>query len=213
MIWYKEQIDDDIVVSTRIRLARNISGLPFPRVMNAEQKQKAVSTVRDAVIGGNSTLASMFDFTDINALSDMHKQSLIEEHIISPELAEKEGGALLRSNDGTMSIMLMEEDCIRLQIIRGGLCLDEAWETADKVDDVIEESVEYAFDSEFGYLTSCPTNTGTGLRASVMMHLPALVMAGGNFKNIFFPRGHGVEGGGVVGGGGEKKRKFFLFFK
>ena len=184
MIWYKEQIDDDIVVSTRIRLARNISGLPFPRVMNAEQKQKAVSTVRDAVIGGNSTLASMFDFTDINALSDMHKQSLIEEHIISPELAEKEGGALLRSNDGTMSIMLMEEDCIRLQIIRGGLCLDEAWETADKVDDVIEESVEYAFDSEFGYLTSCPTNTGTGLRASVMMHLPALVMAGNISKVI-----------------------------
>lgn len=209
MIWYREE--NDIVVSTRIRLARNLANLPFPNMMTDQQKKTAAEQVKNAVIGGNSALAPMFRFTELEKLSDADKQALVEEHMISPEMTEGGGRFLLQSEDDTMSIMLMEEDHIRLQIIRGGLCLDEAWETADKVDDVIEENASYAFDSEFGYLTSCPTNTGTGLRASVMMHLPALVMTGNISKIISSAGGLGIAVRGLYGEGSKSYGNLYQF--
>lgn len=177
MIWYKEQQGaDDIMVSTRIRLARNLAKYPFPNAMTTEQAQKAAQELCASILESNSTLAKEFRRLDFSTLTDVEKQTLYEQHLASPELLRRKEGALLLSKDETMSIMLMEEDHLRLQIILGGFQPDKAWELADKVDDVIEEHVEYAFDDEFGYLTSCPTNTGTGLRVSVMMHLPALTM-------------------------------------
>ncbi len=176
MIWYRENNNEDIMVSTRIRLARNLKGYPFPGAMTLEQAQKAEGEIRDAVLNGNSTLARDFQVVDMEKTPEREKQVLYEQHLISPEMMNRKVGSVLLSKDESMSVMLMEEDHIRLQIILGGFALDQAWETASRVDDVLEERLEYAFDNEFGYLTSCPTNTGTGLRASVMMHLPALTM-------------------------------------
>ena len=176
MIWYKEQNDNDIVVSTRVRLARNILKYPFPNAMDKETLKKAREETESAVMGSNSTLSKDFKVYHMDETDDVKKLVLAEKHLISPELLNKKEASVLINSDESMSVMIMEEDHLRLQVIMGGLKLDEAYELANKVDDVIDENVQYAFDADFGYLTSCPTNTGTGLRASVMMHLPALTM-------------------------------------
>ena len=126
---------------------------------------------------------------------------MAEEHLISPVMCEGKGKSVMVNKDQTMSIMLMEEDHIRLQIIESGYALDKAYETASKVDDVIEESLTYAFDNEFGYLTACPTNTGTGMRASVMLHLPALTMTENINRVISSANGLGIEVRGLYGEG------------
>ena len=176
MIWYKEQNDNDIVVSTRVRLARNLSKYPFPNAMDAETLKTAREEIESSVMNSNSTLSKDFTAYHMDETDDVTKLMLAEKHLISPDLLNKKGSSVLINKDESMSVMIMEEDHIRMQVIMGGFKLDEAYELADKVDDVIDENVGYAFDADFGYLTSCPTNTGTGLRASVMMHLPALTM-------------------------------------
>lgn len=175
MMWYEDK-NNDIVVSTRIRLARNLKDTPFPMFMTDEQKKQSADKLQSAIVDGNSTISGSFDVYNMDDMSDLDKQAMCEEHLISDELTKRNGARALISKDKTMSIMLMEEDHIRLQIIMSGYKLDEAYSLADKVDDVIEENTDYAFDKDFGYLTSCPTNVGTGLRASVMLHLPALAM-------------------------------------
>lgn len=198
MIWYKDN-NNDIAVSTRIRLARNLDGIPFPNALN--DKTQASEKIKQAILGGNSTLARDFDFLNLDNVSAGDKQSLAEEHLISPQMLEGSGKSALISKDKTMSIMLMEEDHIRLQIIMGGLSLDEAYETANRVDDVIEENVAYAFDEEFGYLTACPTNAGTGMRASVMLHLPALTMTENISRVIRSAANMGIAVRGLYGEG------------
>ena len=174
MIWYKEKQDNDIIVSTRVRLARNLEKYPFPNTLNDEGKKKVIVELKNAILESASTLSKSFSYKGMAELSAYEKQVLSEKHLISVEMAKKNDGGVLISEDENMSIMLMEEDHLRLQVILGGFRLKEAWELADKVDNVIEETANYAFSEEFGYLTACPTNTGTGMRASVMMHLPAL---------------------------------------
>ena len=174
MIWYKEKQDNDIIVSTRVRLARNLEKYPFPNTLNDEGKKKVIDELKNAILESASTLSKSFSYKGMAELSAYEKQVLSEKHLISVEMAKKNDGGVLISEDENMSIMLMEEDHLRLQVILGGFRLKEAWEIADKVDNVIEETANYAFSEEFGYLTACPTNTGTGMRASVMMHLPAL---------------------------------------
>jgi protein arginine kinase len=198
MIWYQNN-NNDIAVSTRIRLARNIDGVPFPNALKdtAETTEK----IKNSILNSNSTLGRDFDFIDLDKMSDNDKQSLAEEHLISPQMLDGKGKSVLINKDKTMSIMLMEEDHIRLQIIKSGLAIDEAYETADKVDDVIEESVTYAFDEEFGYLTACPTNAGTGLRASVMLHLPALTMTDNINRVISSAANIGIAVRGLYGEG------------
>jgi protein arginine kinase len=198
MIWYQNN-NNDIAVSTRIRLARNIDGVPFPNALKdtAETTEK----IKNSILNSNSTLGRDFDFIDLDKMSDNDKQSLAEEHLISPQMLNGKGKSVLVNKDKTMSIMLMEEDHIRLQIIKSGLAIDEAYEIADKVDDVIEESVTYAFDEEFGYLTACPTNAGTGLRASVMLHLPALTMTDNINRVISSAANIGIAVRGLYGEG------------
>lgn len=198
MIWYKNN-DSNIVVSTRIRLARNIEGTPFPGAL--KDKTEVTKKIKDAVLSSNSTLAGDFDFIDLDETPQDEKERLREEHLISPEMAEGSGHSVMINRDRTMSIMLMEEDHIRLQIIESGNCLEEAYKTASRVDDVIEESVSYAFDEEFGYLTACPTNAGTGLRASVMLHLPALTMTDNIGRILSSVNNMGVAVRGLYGEG------------
>ena len=201
MIWYKEQNANDIMVSTRIRLARNLDKYPFPAMLSAEGKDKVTEEIKNAVLGSNSTLAKDFKWLQMKELPVGEKQELAEKHLISFDMAKSSYGSVLKSSDDTMSIMLMEEDHLRLQIILGGFKLREAWEIANKVDDVIEENVSYAFSEEFGYLTACPTNTGTGMRASVMMHLPALTLTNNINKIISSASTLGLTVRGLYGEG------------
>lgn len=198
MIWYKEK-NGDIVISTRIRLARNIKKYPFPNAMTDSQLKSAVSEIENAVTGGNSALAKEFKNYYMSQLDENERGELVEKHLISPNLGKR--ASVMISDDECMSIMLMEEDHIRLQIIKGGFSLDEAWNLADKVDDVIEENIEYAFNKDFGYLTACPTNVGTGMRASVMMHLPALTMTNNMDRIISSASNLGIVVRGLYGEG------------
>lgn len=174
--WYTEKGEQgDIVLSTRIRLARNLDEFPFPAKLDASGREKVDSAVRDALFSESSDLnyIKMSDLTEIQAVS------LAEKHLISPEFASRrEGTALLLSADESMSIMLCEEDHIRIQAIKAGLALEEAYEEADKPDTILDGKLKYAFDERIGYLTQCPTNLGTAMRASVMLHLPALTRCG-----------------------------------
>ena len=201
MIWYKESKDNDVIVSTRIRLARNLEKYHFPQTISEKDRKIVIDMVKNAVLDSNSTLSKEFKFIEIKDLKPYQREELAERHLISREMAENNDGAVFISNDENMSIMLMEEDHIRLQVIMGGGQLKKAWELADKIDDVLEESLKYAFSEKFGYLTACPTNTGTGMRASVMMHLPALTLTGNINKIISSASALGLTVRGLYGEG------------
>ncbi|MBQ6626865.1 MAG: protein arginine kinase [Ruminococcus sp.] len=161
----------EVVVSTRIRLARNLADVPFPSRMTVTQKRELsdkVSEIAKSIMD--------FDRIDMENLSSVQALSLVEQHLISPEFIKNtEGKTLLLSKDKTVSIMLNEEDHIRLQVIMPSLMLKEAYEIANDIDNKLSFKLSFAFSEKFGYLTQCPTNLGTGMRASVMLHLPALV--------------------------------------
>lgn len=196
MIWYKDK-NDGIVISTRIRLARNLEGVPFPAAL--KDKASVVAKIRDAV--KSSELANDMVFLDLDNASELNRLSLEEEHLISPQMLDGKNKGVILNKDNTVSIMLMEEDHIRLQVIYGGLKLDEAYSEVSRIDDIIENGVNYAFDEEFGYLTACPTNAGTGMRASVMMHLPGLVYTKNIGQIIASATGLGIEIRGFYGEG------------
>lgn len=200
MIWYND-LNDGIVISTRVRLARNLDKTPFPESLAEDRKKETLKKLKASVFESNSTLSNDFEEFNLDKLSNIEKVSMLEEHLISPQMINGKGHCVLVNKDKTMSIMFMEEDHIRLQVIMGGYCLDEAFDLADKVDDVLEENVTYAFDENFGYLTACPTNAGTGLRASVMMHLPALAMTGNIMKVLQSVSGVGISVRGLYGEG------------
>lgn len=200
MIWYKEN-NNDIIVSTRVRLARNLDKYPFPAALSDEGKRNVAENIKTAVLGSNSALAGNFDYVKMSDLPENKRRELAEKHLISLEMAQDNSGAVLISKDEIMSIMLLEEDHVRIQIIMGGSKLKEAWDLASKVDDVIEENADYAFSEEFGYLTACPTNTGTGMRASVMMHLPALTATNNMNKIVSSASALGLTVRGLYGEG------------
>lgn len=177
MNWYKNKgTEGDIVLSTRVRLARNLSEYPFPARLDESQKKAIGNTVKE-VLADNENFE--LDFIDMSALSSAETVSLAEKHLISPEFAcDTAGRSLLLSADEDISIMICEEDHIRIQTVYPGLSLEEAFETALKIDEALEDKIAFAFDENLGYLTQCPTNIGTALRASVMLHLPALSKKG-----------------------------------
>jgi protein arginine kinase len=176
--WMKrEGPDSDIVLSTRIRLARNLDGDVFPLVATEDQSKAVSDQIRNHFEDQSYGNVGKLSYLDIHALKTIEKRVLVEKHLISPNLAEeqKQSGVLM-SEDESVSIMVNEEDHIRIQCLFPGFQLHETLNLAYGLDDWIEQKVEYAFDEDYGYLTSCPTNVGTGMRASVMMHLPALVL-------------------------------------
>ena len=169
--WYLgEGEQNDVVISTRIRLARNLEEYPFPARLDTKTRVHVNEIVRDAVPQSEG-----LHYIEMKTLTQAQIVSLAEKHVISPEFASSaDGRALLLSDSENISIMLNEEDHIRLQVMMPGLALAQAYEIADRLDDEINEKVRFAFDERLGYLTQCPTNIGTGMRASVMLHLPAL---------------------------------------
>ncbi len=207
MIWYKEKNENDIIISTRIRLARNIKKYPFPNAMTEAQLKQATGEIERAITEGHSSLSGSFKSYHLKDISELERGVLIEKHLISPDLGKH--ASVMISDDEAMSIMLMEEDHIRLQIIKSGLCLEEAWSLADKVDDLLEENTEYAFHKELGYLTACPSNAGTGLRASVMMHLPALTMTNNMERIISSASSLGIAVRGLYGEGSKAQGSLY----
>ena len=165
-----------VVLSTRVRLARNLAAAPFPDRANTAQRGDVLSKCR-RILG---TLPQMEKgvFFEVQSLSDLEKQTLVERHLISRELCEAEPGAgIYIRKDQSCSVMINEEDHLRIQFLKSGFNLKSIWKQIDAFDSELEKSFDVAFSSELGYLTACPTNLGTGLRASVMMHLPGLVIA------------------------------------
>lgn len=171
--WYqKTGNDSDVVVSTRIRLARNLEHLPFPARMTAEQRETMITQVFTA-FPENQPCA--FERHRMEEYSPRAILSMVERHLISREFArDTVGKALLVTEDEGVSIMVGEEDHLRIQVMRPGFDPDSAWQEATCWDDYLDKRLHFAFDERLGYLTQCPTNLGTGMRASVMLHLPAL---------------------------------------
>lgn len=166
--------ESDVVVSTRIRLARNLADLPFATRATAAHKAEVIRLAREAI--SKADTAHTLEYADIPSMAALDRQFLVERQLISRELAGGIDGPRGVAFDPTetASVMVNEEDHLRLQVLRSGFALDEAWQDIDRLDDALETRLTYAFHTQFGYLTACPTNVGTGMRASVMLHLPAL---------------------------------------
>lgn len=173
MSWYLEDgKDSDVVVSSRVRIARNIAGKKFVSTASDEELKDVLMTIK------NSNIDSDLHFINLSDLDELMKNSLVEKRVISRDLLEmKETGILLNDTED-ISIMINEEDHLRIQVMKPGFNLDEALSDAIKVDEKISSKINYAYNDKYGFLTACPTNLGTGLRASVMLHLPALRLTG-----------------------------------
>src|SRR6058998_1881 len=167
---------DRIVLSSRVRLARNLTEAAFPGWAKKPERIKVLELIRPAV----EALPDMKDaFSEaMDSLSTLDKQILVERHLISREHAAKSAGSgLVLNREETLCFMINEEDHLRMQALRPGLQLRQAWAAVDHLDSELEKKLDYAFNTELGYLTACPTNLGTGIRASAMLHLPGLVLA------------------------------------
>ncbi len=167
--------NSDIVISSRVRLARNLNKIPFPHWANKKQCEQVLDQVAGAIV--KISYLKQSTLFKLALLDNVDKQFFVERHLMSNDLAQKaEGRAVIVDNEEIISIMVNEEDHLRMQVMQSGFNLYETWNIASKIDDLLAKELPYAFLPEWGYLTACPTNTGTGMRGSVMLHLPALVM-------------------------------------
>jgi protein arginine kinase len=180
------------VISSRVRLARNLADLPFAHRAGPEDLKRALSIIKEA-LGSTGTLKTA-TFMLMSDLDDVDRQFLVERHLISQEHAERSPARAVAVGDHEMlSVMVNEEDHLRLQSIQSGFQVMDAWRLVDRLDDELDGAIDYAFSYEWGYLSACPTNTGTGLRASVLVHLPALVLTGQINKVV-----HGISQMGLA---------------
>ena len=167
----------EVVISSRMRLARNIAGQRFLTRSTRHQRQTLEQRVRDTILAAQ--LSPKMLYVDLESAPEVDRELLVERHLISKQHAAAEGarGVAVGENE-TVSIMVNEEDHLRIQVLRSGLQLEEAWEQISAIDDKLESKLDFSFHPRFGYLTACPTNVGTGIRVSVMLHLPALKLTG-----------------------------------
>lgn len=167
--------ETDIVVSSRIRLARNLASYPFLTRADETVRQETEDLLREKL--DKLPLGYRLNYVGLGGLEGLDRQLLVERQLISREHAETTGTrGVAISDEENVSLMINEEDHLRIQVLRSGFDLDKCWEEIDRIDDNIESEVTYAFSEQLGYLTACPTNVGTGIRVSVMLHLPALVL-------------------------------------
>jgi protein arginine kinase len=175
-VWLSgEGADSQMVLSSRVRLARNISNCPFPSKADTDSREKILSFIKSAI--DKSPVLTRGIFVKCSQLDDLDRDFLVERHLISLEFKQcRDSSALFIGEQERVSIMINEEDHLRVQALKSGLDIRGAYQIAAKVDDELAGSLEFAFDPDFGYLTSCPTNVGTGMRASVLIHLPGLAL-------------------------------------
>lgn len=205
--WYTEDgAKSDVVLSTRIRLARNLKGISFPGKMTEEDAKKVIGIVENAL----DEMNYVFTKIDLSSMSDAEKQKLVEERYISPAFAaSKLPCAAYISDDENVSIMVNEEDHIRIQCIYPGFEDKKAYDLIEKVDGYLAEKLEYAVHEKYGYLTSCLTNVGTGMRVSYMLRLPAIVTSGAS-ESVFQTIGKmGVTVRGIYGEGSKSLGHIF----
>lgn len=178
--WYSVSApSDDITVSTRIRLARNINGIPFPSKMTADQFNTVNKLVSNTILSSKLPIAKQLKFITMENVPKIERYAMVERHIISREFASNcKNRAIIISDDESICIMLGEEDHIRVQVVLPGFQFDKAYDIADSIDSILCDGLDIAFDERIGFLTSCPTNLGTGLRSSVMLHLPLIESRG-----------------------------------
>ncbi len=197
-----------IILSTRLRLARNLADCPFPGWAKETQRRDTLSQCK-AALQGMDILKGAY-LLKMSDLSELEKQVLVERHLISKELSSStEGSAVIISKDGSCAVMINEEDHLRIQILQGGIHLKKIWKIIDQLDTKLEERLNYAFSSELGYLTACPTNVGTAMRASAMLHLPGLVLAGLMEKVIRAINQLGMTVRGLLGEGSDSTGSIF----
>lgn len=210
--WMESQEgQEDIVISSRIRLARNLLDLPFPLRLDQNSANECLQRVKAVCAEEMPDALNGVEFTGFDQLSNLDRRILVEKHLISPGHAESKSpcGAILLNQDGSLSTMVNEEDHLRIQCLLPGLQLSAGYELAQQMDDFLESKLEYAFDEKYGYLTSCPTNVGTGLRASVMLHLPAMQMTGQTAQILQNIGQLGMTVRGLYGEGTEVSGNFF----
>jgi protein arginine kinase len=190
----------DVVLSSRVRLARNLAGIPFPATAQDDQRRHVVDLVEAAT--RHHPILAEADFVRLADVSTLERQLLVEKHLISPQHANdvKHKAVILR-NDEAVSIMVNEEDHLRCQALFPGLQVQEAWKLCSQVDDAFGERLELASSPRWGFLTACPTNVGTGMRASIMMHLPALSITDQMKRVVTAVSQFGVAVRGIYGEG------------
>ena len=198
---------NDVVINTSIHLARNLKTCPFPARLNLPEKLKVNSLIKEAA---DSVRDYTFNYAEMKTLSQAEVVSLAERHLVSPEFASsRDGRALLLTEDESVSIMLNEEDHIRLQVMYAGFALDEAYRTASVIEKELSSKLQFAFDERLGYLTQDPTALGTGMKASVVLHLPALVSTSQITKLITTVSKLGLSLRGSYGEGAAAKGDLF----
>lgn len=202
--------ESDIVLSSRIRLARNLTGYLFSEKLEPAEQQHLIEEVERVVRA--TPLLSDSQFFDYKDLKDLDRQFFLERHLISREHASEKGEkALAVTKNEVISIMILEEDHLRSQVFQSGLNLVEAWRLMDKVDTALEAKLPYSFHSDLGYLTACPTNVGTGLRASCMVHLAGLMMTKQVNKVLQALSKLNLAARGFFGEGTQASGNFFQF--
>lgn len=193
--------EKDIVLSSRVRLARNLQEIPYPNQADTEELVNVENQIKK-VISNNEDLN--LHYIEINKLPEVERQLLVEKNLTSPaHIQNGKGKGVLLNDEENISIMVNEEDHLRTQVLLPGLQLDKTWEKADRIDDVLEEELDFAFSRKWGYLSACPTNLGTGLRASVMVHLPGLNMTNNINKMLGAISQLGLVVRGIYGEGSE----------
>jgi protein arginine kinase len=198
----------DIVISSRVRLARNLAEFEFLPCLSSRRKTEILQKLKDAIL--SLDIGEDIFFVNMAKASSLEQDLLVERHLISRQHARGTGprGVVIAGSE-SFTAMINEEDHLRIQVFKAGLQLKECWEQISRIDDMIEEKVEYAFSPEHGYLTACPTNLGTGIRVSVMLHLPALKMAGQIEKFLNAARDTNLAVRGLFGEGTEAVGDFF----
>ena len=197
-----------VVLMTRVRLARNLANIPFPGWGKAAQRKQVLETCLPSV----ASLAQMKRgvTAELSGLSDLEKQILVERHLISRELSSHpESTGVVISKDQAISVMINEEDHLRIQVIKSGYRFKQAWTVVNAIDTKLEDDLDYAFSPKIGYLTACPTNLGTGMRASAMMHLPALVISSQMEKVVRAVNQLGIAVRGLFGEGSDASGSIF----
>ena len=168
-MWYNEEGKDyDVVISTRIRFARNIKDYKFPNIMTSEQKIKVINLIDKSIDKKEFKMLKMSDIDDVT------QESLKEKHLISKEFIGNSNGAIITNQDNSIVAMINEEDHLRIQSFGAGFCAKKCYDKLNKFTNDLNKNIEYAENEKYGYITSCPTNVGSGMRVSVMLHLPAL---------------------------------------
>lgn len=201
--WYFETTNESTVISTRIRLARNISGIPFKSKMSKEDANNVINTVKNVI----PNIGYGLKFMLLKDMDDITKLSLIEKHIISPEfaLSKNETGAIAINTEENICIMINEEDHLRIQTFGAGLNLESTLALAVEIEEALGKNINFAYTEKYGFLTSCPSNVGTALRASIMMHLPALTKTKNINKVLNVVNNFGMNIRGIYGEGTDSK--------